>query len=203
LLCKHFVFIHFPRTGGTFIRETLAKHLPGNWEVIVNPGHATVHEIPAKYWDWYVSLYWGWRAVSARNPNAFRGHVIEKIVAVSSDNCFKTIVRNMLHFPALEKQGIGPMTWLYMNMYGFTLASLEQDPENLVIKNFEGIRENLMEVLTSVGVPISQALKDAIRYGPPTDTFERSRYQDYYDEELRELVAQKESAILRKYGYLY
>jgi hypothetical protein len=49
LLCKYFVFIHLPRTGGTFIRETLAKHLPGNWEVIVNPGHATVHEIPAKY----------------------------------------------------------------------------------------------------------------------------------------------------------
>ncbi|MDH3691896.1 MAG: hypothetical protein OEU36_20840 [Gammaproteobacteria bacterium] len=215
LLCKYFVFIHFPRTGGTFIRETLARHIPDDWEVTVSPGHATVREISTKYsavprfgfirnpWDWYVSLYSGWRAVSAKDPSAFRGHVIEKVVAVSSDNSFKTIIGNMLRFPPLEKEGIGPMTWLYMNMYGLTPENLERDPENLTIKKFEGIRENIIEMLTAVGAPVSRALKDAVQHDPPTDTFERTSYQDYYDDELRALVARKDRAILQKYSYSY
>jgi len=198
-----------------FIRETLAKHIPRDWEVTVNPGHATVHDIPAKYravpwfgfirnpWDWYVSLYSGWRALSAADPSAFRGHLIEKVAAASPDNSFKTIVGNMLRLPPLEKEGIGPMSWLYMKMYGLTRVTPEKGPENLTIKKFEGIRENVCEMLASVGAPISRDLEDAIRREPPINAFERSSYHEYYDDELRTLVAERESTILQKYGYFY
>lgn len=215
LLCKYFVFIHFPRAGGTFIREMLAKHIPDEWEVTLNPGHATVYEIPAEYsavprfglirnpWDWYVSVYSWWRVMSVRDPTAFRGHILEKVAAASADSDFRTLIGNLLRIPQLEKDNIGPMTWVYMNMYGLTPATLEEDPENLTIKKFEGIRENVIEMLTSIGAPVSQALKDSIRHEPPMNGFERSSYHDYYDDELRTLVAHREPAILRKYGYSY
>ncbi len=221
LLCKYFVFIHFPRAGGTFIRETLAKHIPDEWEVTVNPGHVTVREVPAEYsavprfgfirnpWDWYVSMYSGWRAGSAIALSVFRGHIFEQVAAASPDNTFRTIIGNLLRkgpdyrYPELKEKEIGWMTWVYMNIYGLTPTTLEKDPENLTIKKFEGMRENVIEMLTSVGAPVSQALVDAIRHDPPMNAFERSNYHDYYDEELRALVAHRDRAILRKYRYSY
>jgi hypothetical protein len=187
LLCKYFVFIHLPRTGGTFIRETLAKHLPGNWEVIVNPGHATVHEIPAKY----------------RARDGFPGHILEEVAAASPDGHFRTIIGNLLRIPQLEKADIGPMTYVYMNMYGLKLTTLEEDPGSVTVMRFEEMRETVMETLTSAGVPISQTLKDAIQYDPPMNAFERSSYRDCYDDQLRALVAHKDRTIIQKYGYSY
>jgi hypothetical protein len=160
----------FLRACGTFIREGLAKHTLDEWELTLNPGHATVHEIPAEYsavsrfglirnpWDWYVSLYSGWRVVSAREPSALRGRILEEVVAVSSDSDFRTIIGNLLRIPQLEKDDIGPMTWVYTNMYGVTPATLEENPENLTIKKFEGIRENVIDMLAPAGVPMQQAL---------------------------------------------
>jgi hypothetical protein len=102
----------------------------------------------------YVSLYSWWRVVSARDPSAFRGHILEKVAAASPDSDFGTIFGNLLRIPQLEKDDIGPMTWVYTNIYGVTPATLEEDPENLTIKKFEGIRENVIDMLTPVGVPM-------------------------------------------------
>jgi hypothetical protein len=70
LITKHFVFLHYARTGGVFIRRACRDHLPADW-LISEPEetHAHVADIPEQYanlptvcfirnpWDWYVSWY--------------------------------------------------------------------------------------------------------------------------------------------------
>jgi hypothetical protein len=225
LLCKYFVFIHFPRAGGTFIRETLAKHIPQDWNVRVNPGHETVHEIPEEYcavprfgfirnpWDWYVSVYASWHGAIGNRPKAFVGHILDHVAVDGRNTDFKTMVTNLMkignkggEFPAiraLSQNGIGPMTWVYMNMYGLTPETLDQSPTKVRVKKFERIREDLIEILKDVHAPITEPLRESILADPPMNCFTRSSYKDYYDDELRELVADRERVVVARYGYSY
>jgi hypothetical protein len=215
LLCKYFVFIHFPKAGGSFIRETLARHIPQDWNVTVIPGHGTVQDIPEEYssvprfgfirnpWDWYVSLYSWWHAVSENDPKAFEGHILQHVAQESSDMDFKTIIRNLLTNAVLEQYGIGPMSWVYMKMFGHTPETIDQDPAGVKIKKFEEIRENILNILESVNAPVSDDLRQAILRYPPINSYKRSAYRDYYDDELRALVAMKDQAIIKRYGYTY
>ena len=70
LITKHFVFIHFPKTGGVFFRRLCHDHLPSDWIVRdLERTHAGYDLIPEEYahlpaitfirnpWDWYVSWY--------------------------------------------------------------------------------------------------------------------------------------------------
>ena len=66
IVTDKFVFIHFFRTGGTFINELLLEHVGG--KMLCYHGHSSI--IPNEYkhlpvigivrnpWDWYVSVYY-------------------------------------------------------------------------------------------------------------------------------------------------
>lgn len=66
LITEHFVFIHLPRTGGTFLRRACSG---SDVRVLVTKGHLGVEHIPEEHsdlpifavirnpWDWYVSWY--------------------------------------------------------------------------------------------------------------------------------------------------
>ncbi len=214
LLCKYFVFIHFPRAGGTFIRETLKKHISDDWGMVVNPGHATVLDIPDQYraipkfglirnpWDWYVSFYSWWRAMSVIDPKSLEGHILG-IANENTDNDFRTYILNLMDNPTLVNLNIGPLTWVYMMIYGLTPETLFENPENAKIKKFEELRKELLEILESTNAPISEILRQEILKNPPMNNFKRTAYQDYYDDELREIVAHRDRVIIDKYGYSY
>jgi hypothetical protein len=70
LLSPYFVFVHIPKTGGSFVTKLLLDHLPPECRLAQGPDmHAPVSQIPDVYrpaprfgfirnpWDWYVSWY--------------------------------------------------------------------------------------------------------------------------------------------------
>ena len=69
LVTKHFVLLHFPRTGGVFMRRACRDHLPPDWLLYERPKHGGLARVPAEYaelpmlcfirnpWDWYVSFF--------------------------------------------------------------------------------------------------------------------------------------------------
>jgi len=70
LITRHFVFVHFQKTGGVFFRRLCHEHLPADWIVAeLERTHAGYDLIPDEYahlpaimfirnpWDWYVSWY--------------------------------------------------------------------------------------------------------------------------------------------------
>ena len=66
---KHFVFIHFPRTGGRFVRQMFKLLVPRTWDTQLLGEHMHVSDIPPSHKDlprfgfvrnpynWYVSWY--------------------------------------------------------------------------------------------------------------------------------------------------
>ncbi len=59
ILSRYFVFIHFPKTGGTFVESLLKAHAPSDWDILdtkaigiqgrSDPNHPTILDIPAEY----------------------------------------------------------------------------------------------------------------------------------------------------------
>lgn len=70
IVCKHFVYIHTSRTGGTFLNKLILEHVPGA-RMIQYHGH--LEDLPVAFshlpvigfvrnpWDWYVSMYTDYR----------------------------------------------------------------------------------------------------------------------------------------------
>lgn len=217
-LCKHFVFIHLVKTGGTFVREVLVKNAPEDWGVQVNPGHSSVNAIPVEYadlpiigfvrnpWDHYVSWYeYCTRAArAAKSPEQLpRNHPFAE-VSNFGKNDFRTTLLNIMELPNNSLGGVGGVTSHYADMFGFSLDRLcFVDGAERKIGKFENLREELVTILREIGVPKVPALEQSILNEPPINTMNRPSYQEYYDYELRELVARKDKFIIDRYNYVF
>jgi hypothetical protein len=153
ILSRHFVFIHLPKTGGTFVKRLLNIYAPPDWEVSEvialgghprnDPNHPTIKDIPSAYggipifgfvrnpWDWYVSWY-EFLKVDGTN----------ELFNKASDHGRKGFKETL-----------------------FTLYRMEL-VENAQIGN-------------------------------------RTLYQDYYNEELRNLIGRKDKEIIERFDYSY
>jgi len=114
LVTKHFIFIHVPKTGGTFIRHVCRNHLPPDWLVDrttlgwdSRPGkdaHRRYTAIPPEFselpvlavvrnpWDWYVSWY-AWRERYPANPADGNGGRLWAQVFARAEADFEHVVR--------------------------------------------------------------------------------------------------------------
>jgi len=211
LLSKYFVFVHFPRIGGTFIRKTLEKYMPEDSAMVVQPGHDTVNDIPDEYrdvprfgfirnpWDWYVSVYSGWRGVKKNRPNAFEGHRLDKITEGDPDISFNVFLTRLLGDDLPERN----MLWVYQNIYALEADKLDVAPSNIAILRYEHLREELLDYLAATGMPISIEMEQAIKKDPPINNFDRKPYIEYYDDELVDLVFNRDREIIELYGYSF
>jgi hypothetical protein len=76
------------------------------------------------------------------------------------------------------------------------------DGPSLTVLRFERLRKQLLRYLLMHG-DVQQALEAAIRADPPARTSSHGSYQDYYDPELRELVAAKTGWLCERFGYAF
>ncbi|MCP4697253.1 MAG: GNAT family N-acetyltransferase [Gammaproteobacteria bacterium] len=200
IISNRFVFVHLPRTGGTFIRQVLLKHAPHDWQVTnVTPDHPTIKDIPPEYkglpvfgfvrnpWDWYVSWY---EYLKRRGDNELFNQI-----SGHGRNGFKQTLLAGFEKDFLKKQDIGGISWYLSECFGPDLDALK-------IGKFERLREELLAILNSV-CDAPESLRNAVQHYPAANTSIRRKYQDYYDEELRELVAYKDRNVIRRFGYSF
>ena len=214
-LCNRFVFVHLPKTGGTFVRTLLSEFIPKDWDVAINPGHGTTKEIPETYknlpvigfirnpWDYYVSWYNYFLTRHKQDPGIEPGSDLFLVASDSGRNDFKTTILNTLKNDVLRSLDIGGLSYLYLGMYGINLEQVYKPPHNTLIGKIEHIRSDLVRMLGDVGVEISAEFQNQIQSRPATNKFEHPYYREYYDDELRELIQYKDRIIISKYGYAF
>lgn len=209
ILSRYFVFIHLPKTGGTFVRKILGAHAPGEWETLEvvalggpprnDPNHPTVRDIPTPYrgrpifgfvrnpWDWYVSWY---EFLKIDGGNRLFNEASEH-----GRRDFAGTLQRIFDTPMARQAGIGVFTWYFRESFG-------PDPNRIRFLRFENLRRELLEALQSVAA-VPPELARALEREPPINTTRRARYQDYYTPELRRLIASKDRDLIRRFGYHY
>ncbi|MHC4903184.1 MAG: hypothetical protein ACYTGD_16150 [Planctomycetota bacterium] len=226
LISKEFVFIHIPKTAGDFIKKVCQAHFGDDYFVKHDlKKHGPARDLPEPYrdlpvfalvrnpWDWYVS--WYHYLMGSGRPQAHRDRV-EKMnpfwVRLSDGfrNDFGTTVRNLLDEsywqgephpgPIMEmarEQDVGMLTAHYRRL-------LDDVPlSQLVVGKSETCREDLLVFLRGIRVQVDEELERDLWRRRPVNRSKRGDYREYYDDELRDLVAHKERCIVSGYGYTY
>lgn len=207
ILSRYFVFIHLPKTGGTFARHLCQEYAPPEWEVRIFDDHPTIHDIPRAYrslpvlgfirnpFDWYVSWYF---YLKERGDNAFFNLISncgELDFKQTLINGFKTKPAELLNVSALPNTPYAAYAWHLHHTLG-------QDLNQVHLGRFENLREDLLRLLAEY-VTIPAALSRAARNQPPINKSRRENYHRYYDQELRHLVEQHDAEILKNFAYRF
>jgi hypothetical protein len=208
LIHDRFVFLHLPKTGGTFIASALKRELPGSLTRGA-PGrkHPGWEDIPEGLddrpvlvyvrnpWDWYVSWY------HAVLPPRFGPHGCPK----AGVNGFDTVVRAACEGLIDPDGGRGAPSqredFYTARIHRFFGGGLGSD--RLVVGRYESLIEDLDRFLTRVGAPLDSAALARIRAAAPLNATDHKPYREYYSEQLRDLVGRCCRMPIERFGYSF
>jgi hypothetical protein len=210
LIHDNFVFLHLPKTAGSFIAAQLKREMPFRSLVRGVPGkpHPGWDEIPNEArgrpvlvyvrnpWDWYVSWH---RAVlsnlSSRPSGAPAG--LDDFGAAIRWACSRPTDSNVVWPPV--RDGVSDFyTTRFLRICGGGLTSNE-----LVFGRFETLIDDLDWFLTEAEAPLNGKAIATMRAAKPLNATERRPYPQYYDDELRDLVGQSCETIIERFGYRF
>jgi hypothetical protein len=186
-ITRDFVFLHVPKTGGTFMNRVCGRH----FEIVLDdPDLQGVKQIPAEFsslpkfalvrnpWDWHVSFY----EFTRRNPPW-----AEELTSGS----FEDFLGAELGPAALGR-------CLYMAILIGTIGRF-RDPVVSIGKT-ESLADDFLAFLSEHDISQPEALRADLT-GPRINVTERGDYREYYDEGTRDQVARSCRLLIRRFGY--
>jgi hypothetical protein len=225
---ERFVFLHLHKSAGTFVNQCLLRFLPEARElgyhlprklIPSQVAHLPVLGIVRNPWSYYVSWY-TFQAARAVPNSLFR------VLSDDGRLDFAGTVRNMLdlgtrtehlrrlvaalptgygnrglNLPGFELapirgSGRGFYSYLYRHIFGDHDAALH-------VGRMERLAEDLPAMLDQVGQSVSPAMREHLLTGEPRNVSPHGAYEDYYDDDLRDLVAERDAAVIARHGYRF
>jgi hypothetical protein len=149
-------------------------------------------------WDWYVSWYHHelaqpdghspyWRRAFDFESGDFKHIVTKACTEPVGDHAVTRLMR---------RDGIDFLSAGYK-----LLVSEGVPPGRIEVGRFERLRDDFLGFLARHGVPVSERFERAVRESAPVNVSRRDHYHEYYDDELRELVARAAHDVIHEYGY--
>jgi hypothetical protein len=228
IVTDRFVFLHLHKSGGTFVNQCLLSFLPDARHIgyhlprsmIPAPAaHLPVLGFVRNPWSYYVS----WYTFQSKRPNP---NFLFRILSDEGRLDFEHTIRNMLNLgagslrlgmvirslpPAYSNQGL--------NLPGFALAPIRNTRLGfytylyrylytgagppVVVGRLEELRDELLPMLESLGQPLSREMRSYVDSESPANTSEHSAYTEYYNDALRNLVAERDDEVIRRHGYRF
>jgi len=209
VLSKYFVFIHFPKTGGSFVRKIFDFTAPKSWELSSPAKHLHISHCPDTHkslpvigfvrnpYDWYVSWYVFSKHVYPTdffNSISDGGKLDFKSTMLSAMELDYNKIFE-IDFNELYSRPVGAYTAYIHSMFG-------KDLDKVRLGKFENLREDFINILSEIVEP-PLFMRLTTKLYPRVNVGKRSHYQDYYDPELREIIAEKEKVILDRFDYRF
>jgi len=227
IVTDYFVFIHLHKSGGSFVNRFLQKfepstsgigyHLPYS-EVPDDFRHLPVFGCVRNPWSFYVSWY-SFQA-GMENPNplfmvvsenqrlGFEG-TIKNLLTLSESSDRIDLLASQLpkHFGSrgqnLTRNCVSNLLGKNIGFYTFLFQRMFAECDKPVVARMESLREQMLKLLPGLGRPLSIDEENYIRDSRKTNVTAHKQHCDYYDHELRDLVAEKESEIIERFGYTF
>ena len=223
-----FVFLHLHKSGGTFVNECLLRFLPDARRIgyhlprpLIPPDLAAlpVIGIVRNPWSFYVSWFSFqaardepnvlYRLLSDDGRHDFRGTVRNLLELGSSPRNLDRVLEALpqayghrgINLPGfalapLRGRGLGFYAYLYEYMFGSADHSLS-------VARMESLRQELPQMIESAGQPVSREMREFIEHAPPRNVARHAGYTEFYDDDLRDLVAQRDAPVIARHGYRF
>jgi hypothetical protein len=230
IVTPRFVFLHLHKSGGTFVNECLLRFVPGARSAGYHLPHTLIPPEVADRpilgfvrnpWSYYVS----WFAFQSTMPQP---NALFRVLSEDGRLGFARTVSNMVNLsqdPERLARVVAALPAQYtgrgLNVPGFVLARIDASPrligfysflfdymfdaraDGRLIGRMETLRDDLPRLLADVGEPVSANLRAHLAEAPPTNTSVHGDYRDYYDDEVRDLVARHDALVIERFGYRF
>jgi len=226
---KQFVFVHLPRTGGTFVSEIIRKFFPSTCEV---GHHLPLDLVPRKYshlpvlgtirnpWDFYVSLYhylWirdgesvlaTW--MSENRQLDFVASIRNLLNITADDARLDSLIEMLPEHVDYTKRAIPNVSKSTMrNLRGTGLAYLSLrfnemfgQTDGVFFCRLETLTRDLISFFERIGT-VNDELRDYILSQEKKNVSNHAHYSTYYTRELAELVAIRDHQLIERFGYTF
>lgn len=229
IVTNKFVFVHLPRSGGTFVSEVIRKFFPSAREI----GHHLPRELlPREYshlpvlgtvrnpWEFYVSWYhhvWSKYAASVLvswiSENGRLGFIdsIQNLLNLGVDDKRLDVLIEMLpedveyarrHFPNMTKDAMRRLRGTGVGYYTFRFNYLFGNVDDVFFCRLETLRQDLVAFFEGIGAATDE-LRDYVLRRDKKNISEHRHYSTYYTSELAELVSIRDRPLIERFGYVF
>jgi hypothetical protein len=228
-----FTLMHLHKTGGQSINDALLHCIRGAEEIGYHLPLRLLPEkakplpiigVIRNPWDWYVSWYAFNNLRGVKNP-------LFNIVSGGKQAGFRETIENLVRYPETSASN-GIMKSSHKSLLsehfendggaGFTKACVNEFDsategyysllvkrmfgdrgDNVHLIRFESLEQDLRQVLRQLGVAEAEAIHRYMSEQPRKNCSARGHYAQYYEPQLRALIAEKDKGIIERFSYSF
>jgi hypothetical protein len=229
IVTEKFVFVHLPRSGGTFISEVIRKFFPSAREIGY---HLPRTLLPRQYshlpllgavrnpWEFYVSWYHHVLPRDAATPliswisengkigfidtarNALNFGVNNERLDVLMEMLPEQVDYRKRNIPNITKDALRKARGTGVGYYTFRFNHLFGDADDLFVCRFENLTQDLVGFFAGIGAATDE-LRDYVLRSDKKNTSEHLHYSAYYTPELAQLVLTRDRQLIERFGYVF
>jgi hypothetical protein len=229
LVTDKFVFVHLPRTGGTFVSDVIRKFFPTAHEI----GHHLPREfLPKEYshlpvlgtvrnpWEFYVSLYhYAWQIdatsilvtwMTENGRVGFTGSIRNLLNLTVNDERLDVLI-DMLpqhvdysrrQIPNVNKDTMRGVRGTGVGYFSFRFNEMFGNADNMFLCRLETLTQDLLAFFERIGAA-SNELRDYVLRVGKKNISEHLHYSTYYTPELAQLVSIRDRPLIDRFGYVF
>jgi len=229
IITDKFVFVHLPRTGGTFVTEIIKKFFPSAHEI---GHHMPKGLLPKKYahlptfgtvrnpWGFYVSLYHyilrknaasnfvSW--MTEKGTLDFVGSIRNLLNLGANEDRLNELIEMLPDkidyrgtlIPNVTKNVMCSIRGTGVGYYTFRFNEMFGSTEDMFVCQTETLNLDLIAFLEKIGAATDE-LRNYVIASDKKNRSAHNHYSTYYTPELAELVSVRERPIIAKFGYVF
>lgn len=229
IVTDKFVFVHFPRTGGTFITDVIMRFFPSAREIGY---HLPRFLLPDEYshlpvlgavrnpWEFYVSWYFhvwprdaatplhSWLSENGKHQfegairNALNLGVDNKRLDALIEKLPDTVDYRTRNIPNITKESMRKARGTGVGYYTFRFNQLFGNADEVFFCRLETLRQDLVSFFEGIGTATDE-VRSYVLCSDKQNTSEHVHYSAYYTRELAELVSIRDALIIERFGYVF
>ena len=229
LVTDKFVFVHLPRSGGTFVSEVIRKFFPSAHEI----GYHLPRELlPREYshlpvlggvrnpWEFYASWYHHQHSDTRYSPlfcslsenrkldfvqtirNALNLGVSDEKLDLLIQALPENFNYQKRHISNVTKDVMRKIRGTGIGLYTFRFNQLFGQADDIFFCRVESLRRDLMAFFERIGAA-SDALRSYVLGLDKKNISEHLHYSTYYTPELAELILIRDRPLIERFGYVF